>query len=173
VYSCDIRGRLETTIIDHLRRQKGTSKMSPLAVDATGNDLTYRVIGAAMAVHNRIGQGFKEEIYENALELELIQRGIAYERQYPVSIEYDREPVGLFFLDLYVENLVVVEVKALSHQLTNDERAQVINYLKATGAPVGLLFNFGRRALEYKRIFPGNAGNMPVQRIGRDNILKK
>ena len=147
--------------------------MTPIAVDATGNDLTYRVIGAAMAVHNQIGPGFKEEIYEKALEFEMNRRGMAVERQYPVSVEYDREQVGLFFLDLYVENQVVVEVKALSHLLTNDERAQVINYLKATGAPIGLLFNFGRRALEYKRIFPSKATNTPVQRIGRDNILKK
>jgi GxxExxY protein len=73
---------------------------------------------------------------------------------------------------LFVEDQVVVEVKAFSHQLTNDERAQVINYLKATGAPVGLLFNFGRRKLEYKRIFPGKASNGPVQRLGRDNVLK-
>ncbi len=77
----------------------------------------------------------------------------------------------MFYLDLFVESQVVVEIKALSHLLTNDERAQVINYLKATGSPVGLLFNFGRRALEYKRIFPGK-DNGPVQRVGRDDVLK-
>jgi hypothetical protein len=75
-------------------------------------------------------------------------------------------------LDLFVEGQVVVEVKAFSHQLTNDERAQVINYLKATEAPVGLLFNFGRRRLEYKRIFPGAKKDEPVQRLGRDNVKK-
>ena len=56
--------------------------------------------------------------------------------------------------------------------LTNDEKAQLINYLTATGAPVGLLFNFGRRKLEYKRIFPGKKANLPVQRIGRDDVRK-
>jgi GxxExxY protein len=71
-----------------------------------------------------------------------------------------------------VEDRLVVEVKAFSHQLTNDEIAQVLNYLKATGAQVGLLFNFGRRKLEYKRIFPARSSD-PVQRIGRDSILKK
>ncbi len=62
--------------------------------------------------------------------------------------------MGIFYLDLWVDNQVVVEVKALSHQLTNDEFAQVLNYLKVMGAEVGLLFNFGRRRLEYRRIFP-------------------
>ena len=147
--------------------------MSPLVVDATGNDLTYRVIGAAMAVHNQIGSGFKEEVYEKALEVELNRLGIAAQRQYPVPVEYQGEQVALFYLDLYIEGQLVVEVKALSHQLTNDELAQVINYLKATRAPVGLLFNFGRRKLEYKRVFPGKAAEAPVGRIGRDNILKK
>ena len=147
--------------------------MKSLVVDATGNKLTYRIIGAAMAVHNRIGPGFKEEVYEKALEVELNQRGMGVDRQYPVPVEYEGEQVALFYLDLYVEGQVVVEVKAFSHQLTNDERAQVINYLKATGSPIGLLFNFGRRSLEHRRIFPGQASDFPVQRTGRDNILKK
>ena len=141
-----------------------------LSLDATGNDLTYR-ISAAMAVHNRIGPGFKEEVYEKALAVELANQNIAAERQYPISVEYGGEQVGLFYLDLFVEGMVVVEVKAMAHQLTNDERAQVINYLKAAGAPVGLLFIFGRRALEYKRIFPGKDKG-PVQRVGRDDVLK-
>lgn len=147
--------------------------MSPLVLDATKNDLTYRIIGAAMAVHNAIGSGYKEEVYERALEVELNKREIVVQRQYPVPVEHEGEQVALFYLDLFVEEQVVVEVKAFNHQLTNDERAQVINYLKATGAPVGLLFNFGRRRLEYARIFPGKASDSPVQRLGRDNVLKR
>ncbi len=73
--------------------------------------------------------------------------------QHPVEVRHAGAAVALFYLDLFVEQQVIVEVKAFSHQLTNDERAQVINYLKATGASVGLLFNFGRRRLEYQRIF--------------------
>ena len=147
--------------------------MKSLVIDTTGNDLTYRIIGAAMQVHNTLGMGYKEEVYETALESELNKRGIPVTRQYPVPIEYNQEQVSLFYLDLFVDNKVIVEVKAFSHLLTNDERAQVINYLKATGASIGLLFNFGRRKLEYKRIFPGKAGAEPVQRIGRDNIIHK
>jgi GxxExxY protein len=145
--------------------------MSGLAVDETGNQLTYVVIGAAMAVHNQIGPGFREEIYERALHVELEGRGIAAHRQHPVSVFHNDEQVGLFYLDLWVEDQLVVEVKAFSHLLTNDEIAQVINYLKACRAGVGLLFNFGQRRLEYRRIFaPKTVG--PVQRIGRDNVVK-
>ena len=142
-----------------------------LVTDATSNGLTYRIIGAAMAVHNEIGHGFKEEVYENALEVKLNHDGILVDRQYEVHVEYQGEQVAIFYLDLFAESQVVIEVKAFSHQLTNDELAQVINYLKATGAPVGLLFNFGRRKLEYRRVFPGK-DMKPIQRLGRDNIVK-
>ncbi len=146
--------------------------MTQLVQDATGNDLTYRIIGAAMAVHNSLGPGYKEEVYERALDAELNERAIAAQRQFPVEVSHAGVPVALFYLDLFVEGTVVVEVKAFAHQLTDDERAQVINYLKATDAPVGLLFNFGRRKLEYKRIFPGAAAGGSVQRLGRDNVKK-
>jgi GxxExxY protein len=147
--------------------------MCPLVNDATGNNLTCQIIGAAMTVHNQVGPGFKEEVYEKALDVELSGLGIEVQRQVPVPIDYQGEQVALFYLDLYIEGQVVVEVKAFSHQLTNDELAQVINYLKATRAPVGLLFNFGRRKLEYRRVFPGKAGETRVERTGRDNALKK
>ena len=143
-----------------------------LVTDSTGNDLTYRIIGAAMAVHNEIGHGFKEEVYEKALEVKLKNIGVLAARQYEVHVEYEGEQVAIFYLDLFAEGRVVIEVKAFSHQLTNDELAQVINYLKATGAPVGLLFNFGRRKLQYRRVFPGK-DMKPVQRIGRDNVFKQ
>lgn len=139
-----------------------------LVVDATGNDLTFRIIGAAMAVHNEIGYGFKEEVYEKAMEVKLNGMGIEPNRQYEVSVDFEGEQVAVFYLDMFAQMQVVVEIKAFSHQLTNDELAQVINYLKATGAPVGLLFNFGRRRLEYRRVFPAK-DMRPVQRIGRDD----
>jgi GxxExxY protein len=144
--------------------------MSKLVVDSTGNELTYRIIGAAMAVHNTLGPGMKEEVYEKALEVELNQRNIAVDRQYAVTVEHLGEVVGIFYLDLWVAEQVVVEIKALSHLLTNDEIAQVLNYLKVTGAQVGLLINFGRRRLEYRRIFPASSWD-PIQRLGRDGKL--
>lgn len=144
----------------------------PLVTDATGNDLTYKIIGAAMAVHNEIGFGFKEEVYERALEVKLNNLNIEVQPQVQINVEFEGEQVAIFYLDLFVEKQVVVEVKAFSHQLTNDELAQVINYLKATDAPVGLLFNFGRRKLEHRRVFPAK-DMKPVQRTGRDNAIKK
>ncbi len=144
----------------------------PLVTDATGNNLTYKLIGLAMEVHNEIGYGFKEEVYEKALEVKLNHAGIEPFRQFEVFVDFEGERVATFYLDLFPNQQVVVEVKAFSHQLTNDELAQVINYLKATGASVGLLFNFGRRQLEYRRVFPGK-DMKPVQRIGRDNAIKK
>lgn len=143
----------------------------PLVVDETGNDLTYKIIGLAMAVHNELGYGYKEEVYERALEVKLNHAGIVPYRQFEVLVDYEGERVATFYLDLFPNQQVVVEIKAFGHQLTNDELAQVINYLKATGAPVGLLFNFGRRKLEYRRVFPGK--DMKVQRLGRDNAMRK
>lgn len=145
--------------------------MSKLVVDATGNDLTYRINGAAMVVHNKIGPGFKEEIYERALKNELINLGIEVEDQHPVPVEVDGEQVGIFYLDLLVEGQVVVEIKAFAHLLTNDEIAQMLNYLKATELQVGLLFNFGRRKLEHRRVFPSK-DIKSVQRVGRDDVMK-
>lgn len=151
--------------------QSGGNFMSKLVVDSTGNNLTFKIIGAAMAVHNKLGPGYKEEIYERALVLELNSRELEVQTQYPVSVEMDDEQVALFYLDLFVENQVVVEIKAFSHPLTNDELAQVINYLKATDAPIALLFNFERRKLDYRRVFPGK-DNRPVYRTGRDDVRK-
>jgi GxxExxY protein len=139
--------------------------MAELAVDATGNDLTYRIIGAAMAVHNAIGPGYPEHVYERALAAELDQRGIAYQRQYPFDVYHNDVRVGLFILDLFVEQTVVVELKALRHLTTDDEVAQVLTYLKGTGVQVGLLLNFARRRLEYRRIFPSRRDG--PERTGR------
>ena len=143
-----------------------------LVTDTTNNDLTYRIIGAAMAVHNRLGSGYKEEVYEKSLLAELANCGIAACAQYPVEVHYQETQVGLFYLDILAQDQVVIEVKALSHALTNDELAQVINYLKAGCYPVGLLFNFGRRKLEFRRIFPPKEKDTPVERVGRDNVGK-
>ncbi|KPK74942.1 MAG: hypothetical protein AMJ89_05165 [candidate division Zixibacteria bacterium SM23_73] len=116
-------------------------------------DVTYEIIGAAMEVHSDLGPGYKEEIYQKALDIELRNRRIQFEPQKPIEIKFKGEMVGLQLLDFFVDDKVVVEIKALS-QFNTDHEAQIISYLKATDSGVGLLINFGTKRLEYKRILP-------------------
>jgi len=130
-------------------------------------DLTYRVIGAAMRVHNTLGPGLREAAYQKALSLEMETAGLSYEAERPVEIFLDGASIGLLYLDHLVEGQLIVEEKAFSHLLTDEEVAQVITYLCATGLGVGLLLNFGRRRLEYKRIFPPKNVERWRERINR------
>ena len=124
----------------------------PVIENAPYRDLTYQIIGAAMAVHNKIGPGHKEAVYQKLLTDEMVVRGLAVEEEKAIEIVVDETVYGLLYLDHLMNEAVVVECKALSHLLTKEEVAQVITYLAATGLPVGLLLNFGRRRLEHKRI---------------------
>ena len=130
-------------------------------------DLTYKVIGAAMNVHNALGPGLKEAAYQRALSLEMERVGLSFEAEKAVTITIDGTDIGLLYLDHLVEDQLVVEEKALSHLLTREEIAQVITYLCATGTQVGLLLNFGRKRLEYKRIFPPKNVARYRERINR------
>lgn len=117
-------------------------------------DITYKVIGAAMRVHSRIGPGLKEKHYQRALTAEMIETGLLVSEEHHLEIYDGDRWLGRLYIDQYVENCIVVELKAFHHLLTNDEVAQVISYLAATGSKVGLLINFGRQRLEHKRILP-------------------
>lgn len=127
----------------------------PLIDDRQG-DLTYKIIGCAMNVHNALGPGLKEEHYEDALAVELRNSGVPFEQQKPVEIYMGESQVGVAILDILAAERIVVEIKARQWSLTNDEIGQVITYLMATGLEVGLLINFGRKSLEFKRVFPPN-----------------
>lgn len=120
-----------------------------------------------MRVHNALGPGLREGIYQRALSEEMRAEGLSFEEERPIEIFLDSVSVGLLYLDHLVENAVVVEVKALRHRLTQDETGQVITYLAATGHRVGLLFNFAGRSLEYKRILPPRKLDDWRQRIKR------
>jgi GxxExxY protein len=120
-----------------------------------------------MAVHNEMGPGLKEIMYHRALSQALRGAGLEFEEQKAVAIEIDGKVVGRLYLDHLVENKVVVEEKAMPHLITDDEVAQVITYLAATGLPVGLLLNFGRRRLDYKRILPPTATVTWKERVRR------
>jgi GxxExxY protein len=113
-------------------------------------DLTYAIIGAAMEVHRVLGHGFLESVYEEALAYEFNLQKIAYERQANLQVPYKEIIAGLFRADFLVEGKVVVELKAIKALTENDE-AQLLNYLKGTRYRVGLLLNFGAPSLEHKR----------------------
>lgn len=112
--------------------------------------VTGAIIGAAIDVNRRLGMGFVEKVYENALVIELKKLGLEVDQQWPVEVRYEDQIVGSFVADLVVQGRVIVELKVASH-LHTDFQIQCINYLKATGLNVCLLLNFGRRRLEYKR----------------------
>ncbi|MCY3833359.1 MAG: GxxExxY protein [Chloroflexi bacterium] len=110
------------------------------------DDLTFRIIGAAMAVHSKLGAGLYEKIYENALCIEFTRREIRYERQKRFTVHYDGEDVGEMAADLVVEEEVIVKLKSVKELLPIHE-AQLIAYLKAAKLKTGLLINFNERLL--------------------------
>ena len=120
-----------------------------MRADGKHAELTERIIGAAYRVHNVLGFGFLEKVYENALALELSDDGLAVARQQLVPVRYKGRPVGDYVADLVVADKVIVEVKAVG-ALDRVHEVQLVNYLKATGIEVGLLINFGRK-VEVKR----------------------
>lgn len=120
--------------------------------------VTHKIIGAAMEVHGQLGCGFLESVYEEAMDCELGTSGLKYERQKPINIYYKEKMIKQFIVDLVVEDKVIVELKAIK-ALTDIEKAQVINYLKASEYEIGLLLNFGSKSLECKRYIFSNPRN--------------
>jgi GxxExxY protein len=112
---------------------------------------TRKIIGAAMEVHNQLGCGFLEAVYQEALEREFQQRGIPFVSQCNIQIDYKGVSLSKTYLaDLVVDAKIIVELKAMD-ALTAREEAQIMNYLKASGMRIGLLINFGNPRLEWKR----------------------
>lgn len=116
------------------------------------DELTYAVIGCAMKVHNTLGPGFQEVIYQRCLAIELERAGIGYKREQEQVVFYDGIEVGLRRANFIVEDQVVVELKALV-RLEDAHLAQAKNYTVAYDFPKGLLINFGGKSLEYKLLF--------------------
>ena len=110
------------------------------------NELTQKVIGAALEVHRALGPGYQESIYEEALALELTRTGIEFERQRAFSVKYKEHIVGEGKVDLLIEGRLVVELKAVE-KMQPVHKAQVISYLKATSCQLGLLINFNESLL--------------------------
>lgn len=112
---------------------------------------TSAIIGAAFEVHQQLGYGFLERVYQRALQVELVRRGASAEIEKRIQVQYKGVVVGDYDADLIVDNCVVVEIKVAPQYDKRDE-AQLLNELKATGVKVGLLLNFGRAKVEYKRL---------------------
>jgi GxxExxY protein len=115
------------------------------------SELTGKIIGCAMEVHRILGNGFREVIYQRALEIEMLQQGLDFTREHEMRIFYKGVDIGTRRVDFFVEDKVMVEIKALT-QLEDVHLAQAINYLEAYGLEVGLLINFGARSLQFKRV---------------------
>jgi len=118
------------------------------------DELSNRVIAAAIEVHKRLGPGFLESVYEQALRLELAERGIPFEPQKEIRVLYGGKLVGTHVLDMLVAGVLVVELKALE-RFEDIHFAQVKSYLRASGAKVGLLMNFNSTQLSVKRVVLG------------------
>ena len=112
--------------------------------------ITEQIIGAAFQVHRTLGHGFLEKIYQRSMEIELMKRGLKVTREYPAKVQYEGKEVGEYFCDLFVESCVIAELKVAERYVPQDE-AQLLNVLKATGIRIGLLINFGRSKVEFKR----------------------
>jgi GxxExxY protein len=113
-------------------------------------DLTGAILGCAFEVINELGAGFLESVYERAMLVAIEQKGLQVQAQRPIEVRFRERSVGEFYADLFVEQKVIVELKAVK-AIAPEHQAQVINYLNATGIEVGLLINFGNPRLEYKR----------------------
>lgn len=114
--------------------------------------LTEQIIGAFYRVYNGLGYGFLEKVYENALAMELQDQGHAVRTQSPIHVYYRGKVVGEYYADLVVDDLVIVELKAASGLVAQNE-AQLLNYLKASSYEVGLLLNFGPSPTHKRRAF--------------------
>ncbi len=119
--------------------------------DVVYKELSYEIMTAVFEVHNILGAGFLEKVYERALLQELTLRGLRVEAQKQIRVFYKDMDIGAYVADLVINGKILLELKAVE-SLSNLHKAQVLNYLKATGLKLGLLINFGKERVEYKRL---------------------
>jgi len=113
-------------------------------------ELTHQIIGCAYKVYNNLGFGFLESVYRKAMVIELTKANLKVEEEKPLKVYYDDEVVGEFSADLFVEDIVVVELKSVQHTI-KDHEVQLVNYLNGLRRDIGLLINFGPSGVEVKR----------------------
>ena len=122
------------------------------------SEISSKVLKAFYNVYNKLGYGFLEKVYENAMLIELKKFGLFAEKQKPIKVYYDNELVGEYFADIVVNNCLIIELKAMEN-LCPEHEAQLVNYLKATEIEVGLLLNFGKEPQQKRRVFTNDLKN--------------
>ena len=122
--------------------------------DIIYKELSYKIMDVAFTVHNTLGIGFLEKVYENALMIELQNRNISCQQQHPIKVFYNEQVVGDYSADILVDNKIILEIKVVKG-LTEIHEAQLMNYLKATKLRLGILLNFANTKVESKRIVMG------------------
>lgn len=115
-------------------------------------EITDKIIHSFYTVYNTLGYGFLEKVYENAMMLELIEKGMLAQKQNPIKVHYREKLIGEYFADIIVEEKVIIELKA-AEAIVQEHELQLINYLKATEIEIGLLLNFGKRPEIKRKIF--------------------
>ena len=123
------------------------------------SDITGKIIGCAMEVHKILGNGFQEVIYQRALANEMRLQNLNFGREIEMQIFYKGEEIGTRRVDFFIENLICLEIKAIT-ALDNNHLNQAINYLEAFNLEVGLLINFGSTSLEFKRVVNSKFNNI-------------
>ena len=118
-------------------------------------ELTHEIIYCAMKVHSTLGNGFQEVIYQRALVIEMKKQGLSFAREMEMEIFYDGRRIGTRRVDFFVEDKIMVELKAVI-KLEDVHLAQAMNYCQAYNLPIGLLINFGSKSLEFKRVYNVN-----------------
>ena len=113
-------------------------------------DVTEKIIGCAYRVYNKMGFGFLESVYEKCLFIELVKADLDAKSQKPITVYYENEIVGEFVADIIVNDTIILELKSV-RRIIKAHEVQLVNYLVATGKPVGLILNFGERKVEIKR----------------------
>ena len=140
----------------------GPGKDKGESEDFPHKELTNQIIRAAFQVSNTLGCGFLEKVYENALAVELRSQDLNVQQQVPVRVLYRGQTVGDYCVDMIVQRTVLIETKAAEKD-SPIFIAQTLNYLKATGLPVGLVLNFGQPRLSYRRLALTRRANHPEQ----------
>ena len=113
-------------------------------------EITHKIIGAAYKVFNALGFGFLESVYKKAMVIQLTKGNLKVEEEKPLKVYYDNQVVGDFYVDLFVEEAVIVELKSVQ-SLTKEHEVQLVNYLNGLNIEIGLLINFGPYGVEVKR----------------------